>query len=84
MDRNKELIRNTVILGAGTLIPKVFSLVILPILTTYLTTVEYGNFDLVNSIVSFVAVSYTHLWLTAKNPTVWKMQCAIFSGFRMK
>lgn len=54
MDRNKELIRNTVILGAGTLIPKVFSLVILPILTTYLTTVEYGNFDLVNSIVSFV------------------------------
>lgn len=54
MNRNSELIRNTIILGAGTLIPKLFSLVILPILTTYLTTVEYGNFDLVTSIISFV------------------------------
>lgn len=54
MDRNKELLKNSLVLSIGILVPKVLSLLILPILTTYLTTVEYGNYDLVNTIVSFV------------------------------
>lgn len=52
--RNKELAVNTVILGIGQLIPKILILLILPILTTYLSTEEYGDFDLVQSFASLL------------------------------
>lgn len=54
MDRSKELMKNSLILSLGVLTPKLISLLILPILTTYLTTSEYGNYDLVITIVSFI------------------------------
>ena len=47
VDRNKELAINTVILGIGQLIPKFLAIVLLPLLTSYLTTEEYGNYDLI-------------------------------------
>lgn len=50
-NRNQELIKNSLILGFGTLVPKLLSLLILPILTSFLTTAEYGNYDLINSFV---------------------------------
>lgn len=53
-NRNKELAINTVILGVGQLIPKILSVIILPILTTYLSTVEYGNYDLILSFASLM------------------------------
>ena len=43
VDRNKELGRNTIILGIGQLFPKLFSLLLLPFLTAYLTTEEYDS-----------------------------------------
>ena len=54
VDRNKELAINTVILGIGQLIPKFLAIVLLPLLTSYLTTEEYGNYDLILSIASLL------------------------------
>lgn len=49
-DKNHQLIKNTLILGTGQLVPKILSLVILPILTSHLSTYEYGVYDLILSI----------------------------------
>lgn len=54
VDRNKELALNTIILGIGQLIPKFLALILLPLLTTYLSTDEYGNYDLVLSVASLM------------------------------
>lgn len=54
VDRNKELAINTVILGIGQLIPKFLAVVLLPLLTSYLTTDEYGNYDLILSVASLL------------------------------
>lgn len=43
---NKNLAKNTLILGVGQLIPKALGIIILPVLTTYLSTSNYGIFDL--------------------------------------
>ena len=50
VDRNKELAIN----GIGQLIPKFLAIVLLPLLTSYLTTEEYGNYDLILSIASLL------------------------------
>lgn len=54
IDRNKELAINTVILGMGQLVPKFLAILLLPLLTSYLTTDEYGNYDLILSIASLL------------------------------
>ena len=54
VNRNKELAVNTVILGIGQLIPKFLTLIILPILTTYLKEGEFGVYDLILSFASFL------------------------------
>lgn len=53
MDRNKSLTKNTIILGIGQFVPKIISIIILPILTKAFTTEEYGIYDLVISLSSF-------------------------------
>jgi O-antigen/teichoic acid export membrane protein len=52
MKREFELVKNTVILAIGTLVPKLIALITLPILTGYLTKSEYGLFDLVVTLVT--------------------------------
>ena len=54
VNRNKELAVNTLILGIGQLIPKFLTLIILPILTTYLQEEEFGVYDLILSFASFL------------------------------
>lgn len=54
IDRNKELAINTLILGIGQLVPKILGLILLPLLTAFLTTDEYGNYDLILSIASLL------------------------------
>lgn len=54
MNRNKELIKNTFILGFGQLAPKIMAIITLPILTAYLTKIEYGTYDLSLSLISFL------------------------------
>lgn len=54
MNRNVELIKNTLILSIGTFVPKLMTLITLPILTACLNTTEYGNYDLILSLASLL------------------------------
>lgn len=52
--RNEQLIKNSFILSLGTFVPKVITVLILPLLTAYLTIAEYGNYDLILSATSLI------------------------------
>jgi O-antigen/teichoic acid export membrane protein len=54
MSREKKLILSTIILGFGTVLPKIATFLILPILTSYLTKIEYGTYDLIITSLSFI------------------------------
>lgn len=51
MSREKELIKNTIVLGLGKFLPKIVSIITLPILTARLTKMEYGTYDLIMTLV---------------------------------
>lgn len=53
MSREKSLFSNTIILSVGTVLPKIATFLILPILTAYLTKFEYGSYDLIITSLSF-------------------------------
>lgn len=53
-NRNRELVKNTIILSIGQLVPKFLALIVLPILTSYLSTSEYGTYDLVISFAGLI------------------------------
>lgn len=59
MSREGSLAKNTLIIAVGTFLPKVASVITLPILTGCLTKAEYGLFDLVTVLVSFLLPSVT-------------------------
>lgn len=59
MSREKNLIKNTLILSIGTVVPKLSSFIILPILTAYLTKAEYGTYDLITILVSLFLPAVT-------------------------
>lgn len=52
-NRNKELFKNTIILMIGQFVPKIMSLIVLPILTGYLSKTDYGLYDLTLTVASF-------------------------------
>ena len=54
MDREKNLVKNTLILSIGTVIPKLANFLILPILTAYLSKEDYGTYDLISILVSLL------------------------------
>ena len=54
MSREKDFAKNTVILGLGRFLPKLVSLVTLPIVTANLTKAEYGVYDLLVTLVSLL------------------------------
>ena len=47
VERGKQLAKNTIIITFGTLLPKILSLITLPIVTACLTKIEYGTYDLI-------------------------------------
>ena len=51
MNREKELLKNTAIIGIGKLLPRFVSLITLPILTACFTKNEYGTYDLITTLV---------------------------------
>lgn len=51
MNREKELIKNTVILGIGKVLPKFIAIITLPIITAKLTKNEYGTYDFISTLV---------------------------------
>ena len=52
MSRKQNLAKNTFILSIGTFLPKFAGFITLPILTGYLTKVEYGTYDLITILIS--------------------------------
>ena len=54
MNREKNLLKNTAIISLGTFFPKFFTVLITPILTAQLTKAEYGEYDLIVTIVSLL------------------------------
>ena len=59
MSREKNLIKNTAILSLGNFFPKFITLFLTPILTAQLTKVEYGQYDLITTIVSLLLPAVT-------------------------
>jgi O-antigen/teichoic acid export membrane protein len=52
MSRERELVKNSLILFLGTVVPKMIAVVLLPVITAYLTKAEYGTYDLITILVS--------------------------------
>lgn len=59
MSRQCNLAKNTLILSIGTFLPKLAGFITLPIITGYLTKVEYGTYDLITVLVSLYLPSLT-------------------------
>lgn len=59
MSREGSLVKNTLILSIGTVIPKFASFIVLPILTGYLTKAEYGTYDLITVLCSLFLPAVT-------------------------
>lgn len=55
MNRNKELVKNTIIILIGKICTQAITFVLLPIYTNYLSTEEYGTVDLVITYISLLA-----------------------------
>lgn len=54
MGRQNNLLKNTAILSLGTVLPKFITVLLTPILTSQLTKTEYGQYDLVTTLVSLL------------------------------
>ncbi|RGY96750.1 oligosaccharide flippase family protein [Clostridium sp. AM58-1XD] len=59
MNRQKALVKNTIILAVGTFFPKFAIFITLPILTAYMTQAEYGTYDLVITLVALLLPAAT-------------------------
>lgn len=54
MNREKEFIKNTIVLGIGRFFPYLLTFITLPILTEKLSKTEYGTYDLISTLVLLV------------------------------
>lgn len=54
MSREGQLAKNTLIISFGTFLPKIINVITLPIITAFLTKVEYGQYDLITTMVILV------------------------------
>ena len=59
MSREGNLLKNTFVLSIGVFLPKLVGFITLPLLTAYLTTAEYGTYDLVTVLASLVLPAAT-------------------------
>lgn len=56
MSINTKLFKNTSIYAIGDILPKLFSLIIFPVLTSHLSPAEYGIINYINTIDTFLSV----------------------------
>lgn len=54
MSREKELFKNTLVLGFGSILPKLVSVITIPIITACLAKTEYGTYDLIQTLLSLL------------------------------
>lgn len=59
MSRESKLVKNTLLLSIGTLLPRLATFITLPILTGYLTKEEYGTYDLITVLVTLYLPALT-------------------------
>lgn len=59
MEKEKKLVKNTLILSIGTVLPRVATFITLPIYTRWLTKTEYGTYDLILTLISLIAPAMT-------------------------
>lgn len=59
MSRQKELLKNTFILGIGYAVPALVSFLLLPLYTAFLTKTEYGTYDLITILLSLIMPTIT-------------------------
>lgn len=59
MSRESALIKNTFVLSIGVFLPKLVGFITLPLLTAYLTTAEYGTYDLVTILATLLLPAAT-------------------------
>lgn len=64
MNREKDFLKNTIILGLGKFLPKLTTFITLPILTACLTKAEYGTYDLILT-VSVLLIPITTLQINS-------------------
>ena len=55
MNEKRRLYKNTAIIGIGSMATKLVSFFLLPLYTSILATEEYGNYDFIVALVSFIA-----------------------------
>jgi len=87
MNKNTKLIKDTVIYGIATLGPKAINVILLPVITNYFTTTEYGKWDLITTTISlilpyisFEILSAVYRWLLDKKG-MYNRQQIISTGF---
>lgn len=54
MSRERELLKNTAVLGIGRLLPQITAFITLPILTAYLSKADYGTYDFIATLIMLV------------------------------
>lgn len=54
MNREKQLAKNTLVISFGTILPKLVNVITLPIITACLTKAEYGEYDLISTLVFLI------------------------------
>ena len=54
INRKKQLLKNTIIISIGTLSSKIFTFLLLPLYTTYLSTTDYGNVDILQIMITLL------------------------------
>ena len=63
MNKNKQLLKNTIILAIGMVLPKVFTVLTIPIYSSYLNVEEFGGVDFVTTIILGLVVPILTLQL---------------------
>lgn len=63
MDKNKQLLKNTLILAIGMVLPKIFTVLTIPIYSSYLNVEEFGGVDYISTIILGLVVPVITLQL---------------------
>ena len=63
MKKNRELLKNTLILSIGMVLPKIFTVLTIPIYSSYLDVAQFGVVDYVTTIILGLAVPVLTLQL---------------------
>lgn len=65
MSNTKAFLKSTLVYGIGTLLPKIISILLIPVYTHYISPSDYGYYDLTLTIITLVtSVIYFDIWIS--------------------